>query len=186
LKQVNPDLLLDFARLVQKYSSEDWGNLLATLKDDSSLATLIQAAEAMSKPRIRKHIASYAESKGPLTRQPPVTALLQKVRVNEPEKAEMLTKFRTLTVSRQLFESVADLRSFASSCGLKVSNGAEREKIINDLIRTLAALPSGEVKNRLSSLSTRKSNLSEDYERWVRIILGEAKPQLEEGEKRPS
>lgn len=170
--EFNPDLLLEVARLARKYSTDEWRNLLVVLKDDSALKTLIEVAETMSKPQTRKRASIYAEAAGAPTRQPPITALLQKLKADEPEKAEVLKKFRTLALSRQLFESTADLRDFAVSCGLKVSSAEDREKVVNDLIRTLAGMKIEELKEKMSSFTVQRSNLSQDYERWVKIILG--------------
>ena len=172
MTQVNPELLLEVARLARKYSADEWRNLLAALKDDSSLKTLVELAEIMSQPRTNKRLSAYPETSHQQVRQPPITVLLRKVGIDDPEKAEMLKKFRTLTLSKQLFVSVSDLRDFAISCGLKVSNSVDREKITNDLIRAMAGMKSAEVKEKLSSFSVHRSDLSQDYERWVKIILG--------------
>jgi aspartokinase len=175
LTQVNPELLLEVARLARKYPTGDWRNLLAVLKDDSSLKTLVELAETMSQPRTSKRLSILSGDTHPTTRQAPVTTLLRKIGTENQEKAEVLKKFRTLAVSRQLFESTSDLRDFAISLGLKVSNNEDRERVTNDLIRMMSGMETSELTEKLSSFTVIKSNLSQDYERWVKIILGKQK-----------
>lgn len=172
MSKVNPDLLLEVARLLQKYPRKDWQDLLAALRDDSSMRTFEELAETMASPRLRRSIPTQIRTRTRGTRPPSVTVLLQRLRQSDPQKAEMLSQFRTLALGRQIFQSTTDLRNFAHATGLKLSNDVEREKVVSDLVRAMASMTNDEIRNRLSSLSAQSENLSEDYERWVKIILG--------------
>jgi hypothetical protein len=161
MKVPNRDLLLDIGVLLNRYSAEDWKNLLEALEDDASRERAISLVRAL---------ADLSE-KGPAPDSVRSAA--------EARKRPVRSRARNTTDGLALETTLArlpmpHLREFGMKAGIRVSTKDSRERLIKRIISAApVADASPQESNRRGSNWKRAG--STDYEKWVKIIMGQSK-----------
>lgn len=77
---------------------------------------------------------------------------------------------------RELFPDMGSLRAFAETAGMKEFRPTKREQAITALLRHLIELPLAELRTTLARPVTSTAARTDEYERWVELILGRGEP----------
>jgi hypothetical protein len=152
LTKVNPLLLVDIARLVSRYSAEEWEDLL----------------ELLQSPRFREQMISFVaqirkisqESQRPSRRW---------VRSDDVEfrRAMLLDEIRSDLRTRRLNE----LRELAQFLDVRFDNKTKRAALVNTVMKTLSHRTLSEIRKAAPPKLFERSP-GEDYDRWERLIMG--------------
>ncbi|MCA1702066.1 MAG: hypothetical protein LC808_01855 [Actinobacteria bacterium] len=71
---------------------------------------------------------------------------------------------------------MASLRAFAETAGMKEFRPTKREQAITALLRHLVELPLAELRATLARPVPNAAARTDEYERWVELILGRGEP----------
>ena len=161
----NPKLLTELARLAARYEPADWERLLRAID------------EPQSRERVRNlllDLASVSRTKrGPSgTTAAQVRSVLATVRAEDPDRADLLESIWLKLRSRELLPTLAAVRAFGVAMGAKPFKASRREQAINELMEKLAALHGESLEQRMRETIVADRRLGEEYEQWVRLILG--------------
>lgn len=169
MTSINHRLVLDLAKLFNRYNPEDLQILAKTLEDEASRSRLIELLKQLSETArsARGERKSRKQVDGP--QQP--SRILSGLEKDDPEKFQFLSRLRSALVSRELPWDSGELRDFASSCGLELRRGMRREAAIGQLLRFFAGTPLEEIRELLAKVAHHGQS-GKDYERWVEMIMG--------------
>jgi hypothetical protein len=162
----NPKLLMDLARLAARYDPADWEQLLAALDDEESrkqIRSLLIDLAAVSRTRTKRP---------PSTTAAQVRSALATIRAEDPERADLLDSIWLKLRSRELLPTMAAVRAFGEAMGAKPFEASKRSQAINELMEKLARLPGESLEQRMRETIVADRRLGEEYEQWVRLILG--------------
>jgi hypothetical protein len=175
MNEPNPKLLRDLAQLVAKYRPKDWEQLADWLNDNDQrerLRTLLQdlaSASAGARKKSRRR---------PKRSATPVTGLrnaLGRVRREDAAKADLLDDIWLKLRERELLPTIAAVRAFAQAMGSKGLKATRRDQAVTELMELLIALPPDALEERMRQTVVADRKLGEEYEEWVRLILGRAR-----------
>jgi len=169
MTSINHRLVLDLAKLFNRYGPEDLQALGETLENEASRSRLIDLLKQLSETarsvrggrKPRKHLH---EPQSP-------SRVLSGLEKADPEKFQFLSQLRSALASRELPWDSGELRDFASSCGLELRRGLRREAAIGQLMRFFAETPLDEIRELLAK-AAHHGKSGKDYERWVDMIFG--------------
>ncbi len=169
MTRLNSELVRDLARLVSKYSADDWDVLLSYMGDPrrrENVTTLLEgfASAGHSQPSSKKPSA-------PRQQPPGVRRSLKQLQDREPERARLLENLWHGLQTRELLPQMPSLRYFAEVVGLKELRATKREQAVNQLMRHLMILDIGVLQAAIRQMAVTDRPLSEEYERWVQLIL---------------
>jgi hypothetical protein len=167
MTDANPQLLVDLARLARRYPAEDWQKLLEALEDRgkrAQLSRLLRELAAASSAR-------PSRSKTATSRTPRVRAALDRIRREDPVRADLLDEIWAKLRKRELLPTMSALRAFADAAGLKHLESAKREQAVTELLEGLVEMPSDDLEYRMRRTIVTDRKLGAEYERWVRLIL---------------
>ena len=164
-RKQRPRLIAELARLVVEYPERDWKNLADRLRDRKLMNDLAATIE--------KAVAVASSSAGGGTKRRESTRLgsiLSAVAKQDAKKAEFLTALKA-RLSDKGQVSLAEIRAFAISLGMKEELPKPRPQAVNRVIRHLAKQPAEEIEAALhSGLGDFRGQ--GEYDRWVDLILG--------------
>lgn len=163
---INMDLIYDLARLARKYTPEDWGDLLRLLNDDESRRQVINLLQ-----EIREVSSTNRKRSSKLHKITRIPDLLKDVRAKDPEKGIILSEFWKRLRNHELLVKVSNIRMFANTIGLQDITATKRDQAIGELMRQLIALPTDKIEDALTKTTVEPRDFSEEYERWVSLIL---------------
>lgn len=167
MTQPDPKLIADLARVVAKYSTEDWRALAEFLRDPENLAELAELAERLgSASRSRAgRVAGHA-------RGLPVRDVLAQVRTRDPARADALDDIWSRLRRRELLPEMRSIRAFAEAAGLKSLEATKRDQAVAEIMRQVVNVPPEQLAAALTDASAPDRVLGDEYGRWVRLILG--------------
>jgi hypothetical protein len=172
MAELNRHLLADLARLLRRYSPDDWRTLADWLKNDSKRHEAILVLEQFAA------VSKTATSRQRGERRPAINRLLLEIRESDPRRADLLRDFHMSLLARDILPTSQDLRFFAGRVGVKdIPAFHKREQGINYIMRELADLPYERLVEVLSQAADVRRDLGEEYERWVGLILKGTRPE---------
>lgn len=167
----NRQLLSDLARLAAKYEPKDWTQLVAWLEDErrrGELRALLLELAATSHARRKARPRRVQEP----SRASRVRAALAEVRVEDAARADLLEDVWLKLRERDLLPTIGAVRVFAEAMGLKGLKSKRRDQAITELMERLVELPGDALEQRMRQTVVEERKLGEEYEQWVRLILG--------------
>lgn len=171
---VNPDLLSDLARLAGRYPPEEWQRLIQWLEDASRRRDLALVLDELAAASTRRRARPSAKRHP--ARSQPVPKRIDVLRTSDPERAKVLEDLWRRLRGRELFPDMGSLRAFAETAGMKEFRPTKREQAITALLRHLIELPLAELRTTLARPVTSTAARTDEYERWVELILGRGEP----------
>jgi len=172
VNQLNPQLVSDLARLATRYKPKDWDELAALLDDEArreQLRTLLLELGEVS--RVRRKPAQRRRPKAP-SRAAELRQSLAGVRREDAPHADLLDGIWLKLRERELLPSIAAVRAFADAMGLKGMTATRRDQAVTELMLRLIDLPGDALEHRMRQTVVEDRKLGEEYEQWVRLILG--------------
>lgn len=165
MNDLNTDLIVDLAKLANRYSADDWKALVAYLRDDSRRHDLITLLESVGEAGTRRRSSSRP-------RPPTIARVLDEMTDSDPRAAQLLREFRNKLIVGQLLPRSSDLNSFAEHLGIKdVPQYNKREQAVNFLVRELSLLSYDELVSAMSAADVHGRDFGQDYDNWVKLIL---------------
>src|SRR5205807_2848622 len=144
----------------------DWERLLAALDNERSreqLRRLVVDLAAVSRTRTKRPSGTTAAQ---------VRSMLAAIRVEDPDRADLLDSIWLKLRSRELLPTMAAVRAFGEAMGAKPFEASKRDQAINELMEKLATLPGESLEQRMRETIVADRRLGEEYEQWVQLILG--------------
>ena len=164
-----PRLIAELARLVVEYPERDWKNLVDRLRDKEfmdDLAATIEGAVNVASKSVDRGGAKKGASE-------PLANVLRAVAKQDPEKAKILTMLKTRLSDKSNVISLAEIRAFANSVGMKDKLPSRRPQAVNQIVWYLAQKPTEEIEAAMRVELGAYWNQDGGYDRWVDLILGE-------------
>jgi hypothetical protein len=171
VKEVNPKLLSDLARLAIRYQAKDWEELAAWLEDArrrDQLRMLLLELASVSRTH-RKPTPRSPRSPGPASR---VREALARIRVEDSARADLLEDIWLKLRQRDLLPTIAAVRAFGEAMGSKGIQATRRDQAVTELMERLVELPGDSLEQRMRQTVVEDRKLGEEYDQWVRLILG--------------
>ena len=162
----NQTLISDLARLIMEHPESEWLALRDSINDESFRERLSSSLETLADLAARTVVA-----RGSKRKPPSLPKRLAYIKKEDPEKARILFAFRDKLTQRTTRPSVAQLRGFAVTLGMKNEPHARREQIVNQIIRNLADLTIEEVEASFKTELPEQRNSADEYGSWVDLIL---------------
>lgn len=163
-----PSLMAELARLVVEYPEKDWKIIVDRLRDREfmeDLSASIEGAVNIASKSVDRRSAKRNASEH-------LGNVLKAIAKQDPEKAQFLTILKSRLNDRSNVVSLAEIRAFASSMGMKDKLPSRRPEAVNRIIRHLAQKPTEEIEAALRVERGAYWNPNEGYDRWVDLILG--------------
>jgi hypothetical protein len=149
---INPNMLLDLARLTKRYSPEDWDSLI----------------KALEKPELRRQILHFAQQMKDLSIEAR-RGLPQSDDSGETNlrKVRLLREIRSDLRSRK----IGELRELAFRLGVQASDRSSRTNLIETVIAALARKDVREIRHSFPATMLER-DVPDDYSRWGEVIMG--------------
>ena len=162
-------LLQEIGRLVAAHSTSEWETLVDALNDEVRRGEMLNALKACAE------LSKTIKKRPPASvhRQSKVDRVLVEVTRADQKKGEVLQSLYAELRGQKLFRSMANLRKFAVSCGLKDEIPGRREQVISALILRLSEKPQLEIENLIRRLLVAERDFGKEYKRWANIIMKE-------------
>jgi hypothetical protein len=174
VKPVNRKLVEDLGRLAARYPPSDWRALLECLEDETrrnqvrELLLDLQFASSSRPRRPTKARSAKKESRAAIVRDE-----IRRLRETEPARADFLDDVWMRLRARELLPKMPMVRAFAETVGMKGLEATAREQAVSELMAHLVHVPPESLERSLRETTVDDRQLGEEYERWVRLILGE-------------
>jgi hypothetical protein len=171
MNEPNPKLLRDLAGLAAKYRPRDWEELAAWLEDEGQrerVQTLLVELASVSRAR-RKQTTRRVKPRAPASR---VREALARVRAEDAARADLLDDIWLKLRNRELLPTLTAVRVFGQAMGSKGIQSKRREQAVTELMERLIELPGEALEQRMRQTVVDDRKLGEEYEEWVRLILG--------------
>jgi hypothetical protein len=171
MTELNPKLVADLARLAARYPPRDWQCLIEYFEDDrrrAQLGALLRELAATSRARTRDTSKGVERRPG---RAPRVREALDRIRVTDPARANLLEDVWLKLRERELLPTMSTLRAFAEAAGFKGLTSAKREQAVTELMERLIDVPNDALESMTRHAVVEDRKLGEEYERWVQLIL---------------
>jgi hypothetical protein len=156
MNDLNPELLIDLAKLMRKY-------------DESAL---LRFAEVLEDPKRRNQILRFLKAfdrvSHEMRRMPLLTDSKNSNTDADIEKGILLSKLRSDLGRR----SLEDLFEVAHRFGVIFEHKPTRIELISSIMHNLSLLPAAEIKRKIPSSFVEASRDENEYRRWVRLIMG--------------
>jgi len=151
---MNPELLIDIARLIRKYPPEVWEDL----------------TDLLHRPELRERVLYLAREMSKLSHQARAGLERNAARAEDDivfRRALLLDQIRTDLETRR----GSEVRDYARSLGMGFDKSTTKEVLISRILKMLAAKDVEEIERvRTPTLFSRP--VREDYERWGELIMG--------------
>ncbi|HWX87212.1 MAG TPA: hypothetical protein VNX67_03455 [Solirubrobacteraceae bacterium] len=173
MTDLNQKLLRDLANLASRYRPSDWERLAGWLENEErrkQVHTLLLELASVSQTR-RKSPQRRAKRPGPTPR---IREALTRVRLEDTARADLLEGIWLKLRERELLPTIAAMRAFAQAMGSKGIRSTRRDQAVTELMELLIALPADSLEKRMRKTVVEDRKLGEEYEEWVRLILGRA------------
>ena len=166
-RKKRPPLVAEIARLIVEYPEKDWKALAGRLRDRAlieDIATAIDDAIALvAKP----------PKKARKERSKPRMSELARVSQEDKAKAEILSALKSRLTDKDKAVTLAYIRGFASSLGMKEELAGRREQAVNQIVHYLATKTTEEIEAVLHTVLPVQQPLGQEFDRWVDLILGD-------------
>lgn len=170
-------LLRDLAVLTRRYGLDAFSELASYLKNREGileLAAILEAAEEAGRksrvPRTGVTAPSSRSSKSSLL------SMLSKLEREDPEKAEVLSRFYEALATKRALPTLGALRDFAHDNGLRFISAKSRDKAISPLLRDLAGRPINHIRSMLGRVAITDATVGDrSLEGWADVILNKGK-----------
>lgn len=161
-----PPLVAAIGRLLIEYPAKDWRALARCLRDQA-LVNEIAAA-------IDDSIAEVAKARQKRKKRRPMSrvSVLARLAQEDEAKAEVLSALKLKLTKDKQAVTLADIRRFASSLGMKEELPRRRTQAVNQIISYLASRKTEEIQAVLPADFSLKQTAGREYERWADLILG--------------
>ncbi|MCY4441528.1 MAG: hypothetical protein OXE53_15140 [Deltaproteobacteria bacterium] len=159
-------MVAEIGRLLIEYPEKDWRELAGYLKDRAlveNIATAIDDAIALT---------AKLPQKVKKERPKPSMSELARVAQEDKEKAETLTALKSRLADKDKTVTLAYIREFASSLGMKEELANRREQAVNQIIQYLATKTTEEIEAALNTMLPVQQSSGQEFDRWVHLILG--------------
>ena len=159
-------LVAEIGRLLVEYPEKDWRALAVRLRDRAlieDIATAIDDSIAL--------VAKSAEKTKKKRSKPPVSELAG-VAQEDKAKAEILSALKSRLTDKNKTVTLAYIRGFASSLGMKEELASRREQAANQIVHYLATKTTEEIEAALHTVLPAQQYLGKEFDRWVDLILG--------------
>ena len=170
-------MVSEIARLLVEYPERDWDALMGRIRDRAFIEDLATAiGDAM------EIVAKSAEktNKGPSRSR---TSILREVAQKDRRKAEILSELKLRLTDKGQFVTLAQIRGFASSLGMKEELANRRGQAVNQIIWYLADKRTDEIEAALHAALPDQMHQGQEFDRWVDLILGSPLPHKSEKRK---
>ena len=166
VRRKRPPLVAAIGRLLVEYPEKDWKALARRLRDRALIEEIATA--------IDDAIAVVAKSAEKATKEgsKPRASVIAKVAREDAAKAEILYALKSRLTDKGQTGTLAYIRGFASSLGMKEELPSRREQAVNQIVRYLAAKTTGEIEAALRTALPAQRPLGQEFDRWVDLILG--------------
>lgn len=166
-RRKRPSLLAEIGRLLVEYPEKDWKSLadrlrnralfddIATAIDDAVVVVAKSAAEKTKKDRPKRRMSSLA-----------------RVAQEDKAKAEILSALKSRLTDKDKTVTLAYIRGFASSLGMKEELASRREQVVNQIVHYLATKSTEEIEAALRMALPVQQPRGQEFDRWVDLILG--------------
>lgn len=171
MTELNRQLITDLARLAVRYSPDDWDRLLELLEDErrrGQVTTLLRELAASSRARRQNRPKGSAPAHAHRVRE--ALAAIGEV---DAGRAELLEEVWRKLRQRELLPTLPLIRAFAEATGLKGLNASKRDQAVTELMEQIVDMPHEELERLMRDTVVQDRKLGEEYERWVRLILGQ-------------
>lgn len=177
-RRKGPSLVSEIARLLVEYPEKDWIALVDRIRDRTFLedlaAAITDATEVVKKTRKKANTRPSGFG----------GSILAEVAVKDKEKAEILAKIKSRLTDKGQAVTLASLRKFASSLGMKEELANRRNQAVNQIIRYLAAKTTDQIEAALDTALPDQAHEGQEYDRWVDLILRNRSPRPSEKRSR--
>jgi hypothetical protein len=162
------ELLRELARLLKKFGPAAFSDLAREFRDPAMAANLAEILEGFAEAGKRSEPRRGGEggSGGSSLR-----GFLLKLRERDAEKGTMVTEVYEALLSRRVLPTLGQLREFAKDNGLGPVSATAREKALGPFVRSLAALPTEQVRSMMTRLSEESPRGDRTLEGWTELIL---------------
>lgn len=177
---MNRKLVEDLARLTARYPPGDWRALLECFEDEArrnQVRELLLELQAASRARPRRPTKRRGAKKD--SRAATVRDEIKRLRETEPARADFLDDVWTRLRARELLPKMPMVRAFAETVGMKGLETTARDQAVSELMAHLVHVPRESLERSLRATPIEDRQLGEEYERWVRLILGERRTAAE-------
>ncbi len=151
---MNPELLLDIAKLLRKYSPGEWEEFLRALREPEFRDRLVYASKELTK------LSYQARANSPRSNARSDDEIAFR-------RAVLLDRIRTDLARRR----ISDIREYAQSLGTPSDASTSKQALIGRILRTLASRDIEQLE-RTGTPRLFGGGLTDDYERWGRLIMG--------------
>jgi hypothetical protein len=156
MNDLNPELLIDLAKLIRKY-------------DERALSRF---ADALENPRTRQQIMRFLRALDRVAfdlRKAPMLGDSKSPNTEaDIEKGILLGKLRS-DLGRRNLNHLFDI---AQRFDVGFEHKPTRSEIISKIMHHLSLLPSAEIKRRIPHSFVESSRDENEYRRWVKLIMG--------------
>ena len=160
-------MVAEIGRLFVEYPEEDWRVLARGLREGTLIGDVAEAIDALlASGGTSQQVAVEAVS------HPRRENVIARVARDDPAKAEKLFALKSWLTRKDSRPTLAVVRGFAASLGMKEELAKRRDQAVNQIVRHLAAQRTDEIDDIVVAAMPRESVEGQEYDRWVKLILG--------------
>ena len=165
-RRKRPPLAAEIGRLLVEYPEKDWRALAGRLRDRALIEDIAAA--------IDDAIALVAKSAEKTRKERPKSRMSERASVSleDKAKAEILSALKSRLTDKDKTVTLAYIRGFASSLGMKEELASRREQAANQIVHYLATKTTEEIEAALHTVLPAQQYLGQEFARWVDLILG--------------
>ena len=166
-RRKRPPLVAEIGRLLVEYPKKDWRALAGVLED----RTLIEDIAVAIDDALARVERSKEKTKKERRAKPRMSELARVAR-EDKSKADILSALKSRLTDKDKAVTLAYIRGFASSLGMKEELASRREQAVNQIIHYLATRTTVEIEAALSAVVPVQQSQGQEFDRWVDLILG--------------
>ena len=166
-------LLIDIAKLLDKHGVESFERLADSLSSPENIQILVDFLRKTS--TVGQEIGFERSGKGKQQTPRSAKAELENIKIEDPEKYEVLCSFYGALQSKSVLPTLREIRYFAEDGGLPPVKANAREKAISPLIKSMIPLDISEINSLTEPLRFSRSESFNDLAGWSDIILNKRK-----------
>ena len=169
-------LLKDLASLLKKHGPTAFTELAEFLRNPATVTDLISILETSGAAGRRAGTTRPSWKGAAPGTKGSVKRLLTDINDKDPEKAESLSTFYGMLLTKRVLPTMRDLRNFAEDSGLRSVTASSRDRAIPPLLRELATRSVEEVRVMLQQIRRVDTQGDRTLEGWTDVILGKRRP----------
>jgi len=156
-------LIQELSRLLHDYPPEEWEALQKLIVSEGVKAIINDVAPVARKAKPpRNKVGTEFPTRG-----------IPKSLIGlEDEKRHLLISVRNALRAKELSPTLADLRHFAEVVGIKDRLAVKRNQAVDEIVTFLAEKDLADIHRSVEEAAKERSDLGEEYFRWVDHILG--------------